>query len=711
MRKTMNLGIVGCGAITERMHLPTAIGDDRIRVTHLVDSDLKRAESLAKQFNVSFWSKDYNDLMGNVDAVILAVPHYLHSTMTCDFLKNKIHVLCEKPMAISSGECLEMFNIASMSKSILQIGYYRRFYKSIKFLKKVLTERHLGEPKFIEIEEGVEYNWPSVSGFVFNKKIAGGGVLLDTGSHSIDWLLYLFGEPTICSYQDDNRGGMEANAVIEFDYGNSLSGRLELSRTRVLKNFMEIRFEKGSVIVNCWDSEDLKIHCDDTKIKKYLDKEYQKYKESLVLTPAQEQLNEFLESIEKGSHQISNLQDAIKGVQIIEKCYQMRINIDEPWREDLLKHSPINSMMINRRGKILVTGANGFIGGRLVEHLVLNRKANVCAVVHNMNKSARLSTLDVEIVQCDITDFVKLRSIVEGCEIVVHCAYGNSGTDIEKERVTVEGTRNILQASLECGVKKFIHLSTVAVYGSNPPDSLNETAEYAVTGDVYTRSKIQAEKLVIDYYKVHGLRAVILQPAIVYGPYSTIWTVEPIQKIKDGSLILINNGEGICNVLYIDNLVHAIELAIENDRAIGERFIITDGKPITWGEFYGKYSEICGIELTTCEKDKIRMEYIKNIINVRVLNFVKTIMKSFLSIIPGLYLNLLNTSFGKKIRKFRSQKETRLFLLNDAVVEFYTSKSRYSIMKAEKILNYKCQIPFDRGMAIVEKWLRFNRMI
>ena len=125
----------------------------------------------------------------------------------------------------------------------------------------------------------------------------------------------------------------------------------------------------------------------------------------------------------------------------------------------------------------LVTGASGFIGGRLVERLATEEGVNVRAIVRNANRAERLRKLPLEILQADLLDLRSLLKAIEGCDLVFHCAalVRETGSRDEFFRTNVKGTENILGVSCDAGAKRFVHFSSVAVYGMNPPDKTDET--------------------------------------------------------------------------------------------------------------------------------------------------------------------------------------------------------------------------------------------
>lgn len=229
--------------------------------------------------------------------------------------------------------------------------------------------------------------------------------------------------------------------------------------------------------------------------------------------------------------------------------------------------------------KILVTGATGFIGSRLCELLSLEYRLPYRALVRDFSRAVRIARLDTELVAGDMLDAASLARAVEGCDAVVNLAHGDD------ESAKAQATQ-LIEACTRAGVRRFVHISSMAVHGPSPKlDVLTEaTAPIQRWNEAYSDAKAASEAVVVAAGKRGALETVVLRPTIVYGPYS--FFVTPIvQDARAGRISLIDGGRGICNAVYVDDVCEAIMAALERDDAVGAAFLINGDARMTWGDF------------------------------------------------------------------------------------------------------------------------------
>src|ERR1700704_3236869 len=171
------------------------------------------------------------------------------------------------------------------------------------------------------------------------------------------------------------------------------------------------------------------------------------------------------------------------------------------------------STVVNWHDKtVFVTGATGFIGGRVCERLVQAGARDVRALVHTPKHAARIGRLPIQLCQGSLLDQSSLREAMGNAKVVIHCGLGVA-------RGIVKGTQNLLEAAEAAGVERVIHMSTAAVYGLTPrPGSESEESSAPHTGDAYCDNKREAEKVVLRFAR-RGLPAGILRPSIFYGAH------------------------------------------------------------------------------------------------------------------------------------------------------------------------------------------------
>jgi nucleoside-diphosphate-sugar epimerase len=156
---------------------------------------------------------------------------------------------------------------------------------------------------------------------------------------------------------------------------------------------------------------------------------------------------------------------------------------------------------------------------------------------------------------------------------VVNCALGNADA-------AITGLRNLLAASRKNKIQRFIHLSSVLVYGDPPPpDSVHESAQTHPTG-TYGRVKLQQDRMVQQARRA-GLPSIILCPPNISGPYSA-FLIKVMDALRAGAFALVDDGNTPCNLVDVSNLAYAIEIALDNGTADGKRMFITDDEKVTW---------------------------------------------------------------------------------------------------------------------------------
>ncbi|MCJ7811770.1 NAD-dependent epimerase/dehydratase family protein [bacterium] len=238
---------------------------------------------------------------------------------------------------------------------------------------------------------------------------------------------------------------------------------------------------------------------------------------------------------------------------------------------------------------VLVTGANGFIGSILCKKLI-ERGDRVRGLVRKTSDLTLLEGIPVQKIvgSLDLPD--SLNSAVIGIELVYHVASAVSdwGSLEMFRRVNVEGTRNLLTASTDAGVKRFVYVSSVAIHSFIGAQDMNEDSPQLPTPFPYCQTKRETEALVMDAHRHRQIIATIVRPGDVFGPGDRTSLLKMAKLLETGKMAYIGGGKSLGAFTYVENLADGIILAGILEKAAGQIYIITDGIRLTWREYFEK---------------------------------------------------------------------------------------------------------------------------
>ncbi|RLL40572.1 gfo/Idh/MocA family oxidoreductase [Oceanobacillus piezotolerans] len=193
MRK-LRMGIIGTGGIAQSRHIPAFLQiQHKVELTAVHDMNQQLASEVAEKFGIPYVFENYQDLFKEVDAVAICTPNKFHAEISVAALKAGVHVLCEKPMAITTAECERMVKASREAGKLLLIGYHYRYTEVSQLAKRAVMNNEIGDPLVIRVQALRRRKVPGWGVFT-NKELQGGGSLIDFGCHMLDLAIWLLGE-------------------------------------------------------------------------------------------------------------------------------------------------------------------------------------------------------------------------------------------------------------------------------------------------------------------------------------------------------------------------------------------------------------------------------------------------------------------------------------------------------------------------------------
>ena len=252
---------------------------------------------------------------------------------------------------------------------------------------------------------------------------------------------------------------------------------------------------------------------------------------------------------------------------------------------------------------VLVTGATGFLGSHIVRALHASGK-DVTVFVRNPEK-ARTMFPDIgeriHYRKGELTDLAAIDAALDGVDAVVHTAGHVREWDLYRnfEITNVEGTKNFLIVGHDKGIKQFIHISSLGVFGDTDQDHISENNRYVLSSDYYSNSKIHAEIFVKNYCTENRIAFGIVRPGFIYGEGDNNFFPNLIRNLRGGKVKYIGSKENFVNTVYVGNVVALVDAMIGNADSFGNTYNIADPQDTTIRQVVERVSDHIGVPQPT----------------------------------------------------------------------------------------------------------------
>jgi len=266
----LRFGIVGCGAIVTLHQLPALRRCPSLRLVGLVDRDREWAAKVAKRSGVPAAFDDYRQLIGKVDAVLVATPNTTHAAIACELLEHGVHVLCEKPLATTGEEVERMLASAAGGGGRLMTAHCLRFSPQFEMLKAVVDAGWIGPVELVSASIGGPYEGVARrTDFRRERALSGGGVLMDLGVHVLDLAVWIAArEPAHVEYAGSFASGweVETDAEVGLRFPGDGHASLQASFSTPLGNSFTVRGARGWARASLYVPTELTVFAEDARI-------------------------------------------------------------------------------------------------------------------------------------------------------------------------------------------------------------------------------------------------------------------------------------------------------------------------------------------------------------------------------------------------------------------------------------------------------------
>ncbi len=326
--------------------------------------------------------------------------------------------------------------------------------------------------------------------------------------------------------------------------------------------------------------------------------------------------------------------------------------------------------------RVLITGAGGFIGSHLVADQ-LKRGREVTAIDLKVDAlQPFLPNPRLQVLKGDFTDRALLDSYMADQDVCFHLASAHLETGLDDEhfwKVNVQGAQEFVERCHKAGVRRFVHCSSVGVFGDIPNPPADEESD--CRPDIaYEKSKLAGERAVMDYARKNGYAVVVVRPAWVYGP-GCHRTLKLFRSIKKRRFFFVGDGRTLRHPIYIDDMLQGFEVAATHEQALGEVFIIAGPRAVSLLELTSEIANCTGVPAPGLKLPKALVW-------------------------PACYF--LEAGFAALGREAPFSRRS---------LKFFTGNTAFVTKKACEQLGFQAQVELSEGLKQTYDWMKENNKI
>lgn len=607
MSRRFRVGVVGAGYVANH-HLRALRDLPFVETVAICDSDLKRAQEMAARFAIPGVYKSLEEMgAAHPDVIHVLTPPSSHCDLTLRAIAMGCDVFVEKPMADTVAECDAMIACAREKGRVLSVNHSARFDPVVLKAAELVKSGACGDVLAVHFIRSSDYP-PYAGGPLPAPYSQGSYPFRDLGVHGLYLLELFLGRIHKLSVTWAGTGRNPLLALDEWRaqaWADKGTGYMFFSwNTQPLQNELVIQGTRGTIHVDCFlQTCELSRTLPGPKQIQFVWNGAANAARRLWNVPwnmvrfatgslkpspgIYKGVQDFYHALAEGKPVPVSPEEGRRMMALVCEA------VDAADREVDAIHREVAARPVEP-ARILVTGGGGFLGGELVRRLrekgesvrlLLRRPPTPGSPADPNSPGGPVSIVYGSLGQPDVVD-----RAVAGVEVVYHVGAAMKGGAAEFEQATVWGTRNIIDSCLAHGVKRLVYVSSMSVLdhaghtAGEPVTEKSPLEPQPLNRGTYTRTKLEAENMVLSACRERGLRAVIIRPGQIFGPGAEKVTPNGVIAIA-GKWIVSGPGTRQLPLVYRDDVVDALLLAEESDQAVGKVFNIVDTTPIRQNEY------------------------------------------------------------------------------------------------------------------------------
>ncbi|MDA7977333.1 MAG: NAD-dependent epimerase/dehydratase family protein [Pirellulales bacterium] len=607
-RQQFRVGLIGAGHICE-FHIRGLRRLPNIEIIGICDLDAARAQDVARRHQLPAVFTSLDELLATKpDAVHVLTPPESHASITLAALANGCHVFVEKPLATCVTDCRKIAEAAEAAGKTVSVDHSLLRDPFVTKVRKIVESGKIGDVIAVDCLRSQEYP-PYEKGPLPPHYRAGGFPFRDLGIHSLYLIESFLGPVCDADWRFEHRGH---DPLLFYDEWRMSvrcqrgTGSLYISwNVRPLQDLLVIQGTRGVIRLDLFGmSVSMKW---ETRLPQHPQRVFNAMKEGwsplwqVPLNMAkflakrirryhglQEMVAEFYQRIEQGHSPVVSASSAGRTLEFVERAAA---------DADSAKQAALSRFTTSPQAPILVTGATGFIGGRLLAKLLAEGKR--VRILTRREPAEHRDHPNLEMVFGDLGDPGAVDQAVKGAALIYHVGGVVHGHPHEFRRGSVEGTRNIVNSALEHEVDKIVYVSSLSVLHSSAGkhgETIDESwllEPRAENRGIYTQTKLAAERIVDEAVKERGLPAVILRPAEVIGHGAPLLS-PGVALQAAGRLVIFGRGETVVPMVHVEDVVEGILAAAEKEISFGTVLHLVDSTSLSQNEILARYQSGTG---------------------------------------------------------------------------------------------------------------------